>query len=99
MSTVYLFALANLAVCGVIAFIALCRLNSMQNTVLLRVRAEYACYMGGAIASGLQPLWGEWPEYGTIALAGAMLFGLFMSGSAWKGDKPPASATAPAPLE
>jgi len=95
---VYLYAFANLLICGVIWFIALCRLNAMWKTVLWRVRVEYACYVGGAVAAGFQPLWGEWPQIGSLAIAGAMLIGLFCSSRAWAGDVPPDVATGPAPL-
>lgn len=99
MDNLYLFAIANLALCAGIAFISLCRLNAMQGKVLWRVRLEYAGYIGGAVAAGLQPYWGEWPQGGSLCIAAAVLLGLICSSSAWKGDKPPASATAPAPLE
>jgi hypothetical protein len=94
----YLYAFANLAICGVIGFIALCRLNAMRHGVLWRVRIEYASYVGGAVAAAFQPMWGEWPRMGSLAIAGAMLIGLFCSGRAWAGDVPPDVATGPAPL-
>ena len=99
MNTFYLFALANFALCSAIAVISLCRLNAMQCTVLFRVRSEYAAYMGCATASGLQPLWGEWPMWGSLAMAGALLLGLLCSAHAWRSDRAPDIATAPAPLE
>jgi len=99
MNELYTFAMANLVLCMGIVFVSICRLNSMQNKVLWRVRMEYAGYVGGAFAAGFQPLWGEWPQWGSLCIAGAILLGLICSSSAWKGDKPPASATAPAPLE
>lgn len=98
MSYVYLFALANAVVCAAIVFIAVCRLNAMERTVFWRVRLEYAGYVGGAVASGLQPWWGEWPEWGTIGLAVAVLTALLCTGRAWHGDRPPESATDRAPL-
>lgn len=98
MNELYLYAFANLLVCGVIGFIALCRLNAMRGSVLWRVRVEYACYVGGSVAAAFQPLWGEWPQMGSLALAGSMLIGLFCSGRAWAGDVPPDVATGPAPL-
>lgn len=99
MNDVLLFAAANLCICAGIIFISICRLNSMQNKVLWRVRLEYAGYIGGGLASGFQPLWGEWPQWGSLSLACAVLIGLLCSSSAWKGDRPPASATSPAPLD
>ncbi|WP_143694835.1 hypothetical protein [Variovorax sp. JS1663] len=99
MNDLYLFAMANLVICGVIVFISLCRLNAMQNGVLWRVRLEYAGYLGGAVASGLQPWWGEYPEWGSICIATSLLIGLLCSNRAWRGDRPPRSATGPMPLE
>lgn len=98
MKDLYLFALANAALCGAIVFISVCRLNTMQGSVLLRVQSEYAGYIGGAFASALQPWWNEWPQWGSLAIAGALLLGLLFSGHAWRKDKPPITATAPAPL-
>lgn len=98
MTELYLYAFANLAVCGAIAFIALCRLNAMRHEVLLRVRAEYSVYVGGSIAAAFQPLWGEWPQIGSLTIAGALLFGLLASSRAWAGDVAPDVATDHAPL-
>lgn len=99
MNELYMFALANFLLCAGIAFIALCRLNAMRNTVIWRVRLEYAGYIGGSTCAGLQPWWGEWPQWGSIGIALAVFVGLICSSKAWKGDKPPASATIPAALE
>lgn len=98
MNDLYLFALANAGLCGVIVFISVCRLNTMQGSVLLRVQSEYAGYIGAAFASALQPWWNEWPQWGSLAMAGALLLGLVASSHAWRRDKPPATATSPAPL-
>lgn len=98
MNTQYLFALANIALSLTIVFVSICRLNAMGNRVLWIVRLEYAGYVGGAAASAVQPYWGEWPEWGTLALGLSLLVGLLCSGRAWKGDRPPASATGPMPL-
>lgn len=98
MNELYLYAFANLVVCGAIGFIALCRLNAMRSGVLLRVRVEYAGYVGGAIAAAFQPLWGEWPQLGSLSIASVLLVGLLCSGRAWAGDVPPDVATDHAPL-
>lgn len=100
MSDTYLFALLNLAISIGIVSISLCRLNSMlpEQRVLFRVRLEYAGYIGGSIANGLQPMWGEYPFWGTCSLALAVLIGLICSSNAWKGDRAPESATDRAPL-
>jgi len=95
---IWLFSLANFALCAAVVVVSICRLNVMRTNVLWRVRAEYAGYIGGAVASGLQPWWSEFPKWGSISLAAALLLGLLCSGLAWKGDKPPDSATSPAPL-
>lgn len=93
MSKLYLFALANAALCAAVIFIALCRLNAMQGAVLFRVRSEYAGYMGAAVMSAMMPFWGEWPQWGSISMAGALLLGLLCSGHAWRGDHAPEVAT------
>lgn len=98
MTDLYLFAIVNLAICGAIGFIALCRLNAMEGPVLYRVRSEYAGYIAGAIAAGLQPWWNEWPQWGSLSIAGALLLGLIFSGHAWKHDTTPDVATDHAPL-
>ena len=98
MNALYLFALANAALCAGVVFISLCRLNSMQGSVLLRVRSEYAGYMGAAVMSAMQPFWGEWPQWGSIGMAGALLLGLLCSGHAWRGDRAPENATGPGEL-
>lgn len=98
MKELYLFAFANAAMCGCIWFISLCRLNAMKGPVLRRVRSEYAVYVGCAIASCLQPLWGEWPRWGSLAMAAGLLVGLLCSARAWQGDTTPAIATDLAPL-
>ena len=97
MTEALIFAGANLVLCACIVVVCLCRLNLMNKKVLHRVRSEYAGYIGGAFVSGLQPMWGEWPQWGSIALAGALLLGLIFGGVGWRGG-PPASATEAAPL-
>jgi hypothetical protein len=94
----YLYAIGNLLACGAIAFIALCRLDAMRSGVMLSVRLEYAGYVGGATASAFQPLLGEWPQLGSLAIAAALLVGLICSGRARAGDFPPDVATDRAPL-
>lgn len=91
-------ALANVVLCMAIVFMSVCRLNAMRGVVLWRVRLEYSGYVGGALASAVQPYWGELPEWGALALATAVIVGLLCSSRAWR-NGPPESATQPAPLE
>ena len=99
MNEMYLFSIVNLALCIAILVISLCRLNTMDGSVLYRVRSEYAGYVASAFASGLQPWWGEWPRWGSLSIAAAILLGLLCSSHAWRRDVPPSTATVPAPLE
>lgn len=101
MTDLYLFALINALLCGAIVFISICRLNTGEQncrSLLLRVQSEYAGYIAGAVASALQPWWNEWPQWGSLGITAALLIGLLSSGHAWRKDKPPATATEPAPL-
>lgn len=98
MRELYLFAFVNLAICMAVVFISICRLNAMGPHVLMRVRAEYAGYIVGALVAGLQPWWGEWPRWGSIGIAAALLGGLLWSARAWRNDTPPTVATDMAPL-
>jgi hypothetical protein len=93
----YLFALFNMVICIGIICVCLCRLNLMDRRVFIRVRGEYAFYIGGSIISGLQPWWGEWPQWGNISISGSLLFGLIVGGIGWR-KGPPESVTGPAPL-
>jgi len=96
MKDLYLLAAANLALCAIIVFIAICRLNSMKTNVLLRVRCEYAALIGGAFAFGVQPWYGEWPGWGALCMSFSVASALICSGHAWRRgneDAPPAVAT------
>lgn len=97
MTEAYLFAAANFAFSIGIIIICLCRNNVMNRRVLMRVRSEYAFYIGAAMASAVSPWWGEWPEYGQLGVTVALFWGLWSSGVGWK-EGPPESATGPAPL-
>ena len=98
MKELYLFAFINFVACHVVIFISICRLNSMNKDVMVRVRSEYTAYIAGAMASAWQPTWGEWPQWGSLGITAALMIGLFCSSRAWHKDVPPASASAPAPL-
>jgi hypothetical protein len=103
MNTLYLFAMGNLVICAAIFFISICRLTAMNGDALYRVRSEYTAYIAGALVCGLQPWWGEWPQLGTLCMAGVLLIGLLCSGHAWRHgqqDTVPDIATSDhAPLE
>lgn len=96
MTELYLFAFANWAICTLVGFIAVCRINAMQGPVLYRVRSEYAAYIGGATVSGFQFWLGEWPGWGSLGMSTAMLVGLLCSAHAWRvndRDQAPAIAS------
>lgn len=90
-NTYQLFALANFLLCMFAVLMCLCRLNAMTSNVTYRVRSEYTVYLTCALASALQPMWGEWPRWGSIAMAGSLVFGLFVSSGGWKEGPPPSA--------
>lgn len=92
-STQLLFALANFVLCLAVVWMCLCRLNSMTRAVLYRVRSEYSLYLTCALASALQPMWGEWPEWGSLAMAVALIFGILASRRAWARGAPRSATT------
>ena len=83
-----MLALLNLVLCLAIIHVCLCRLNCMTERVMLRVRSQYTIYLNCALASALQPTWGEWPQWGTISMAAALLFGLLVSKQHWMAGPP-----------
>lgn len=83
-----LFALANFILCVAAAGLCLCRLNLMHPCVRFRVRLEYALYLTCALASAFQPMWDEWPGWGSLALAVALLFGVYAHGEDWRRGPP-----------
>jgi hypothetical protein len=71
----------------------------MGRDTLMRVKLEYALGVGVLVFSSLRPLINEWPGYATLATTILILVMLLSSSNAWRGDKPPATATTgPAPL-
>lgn len=86
-----LFALANMVLCLAAVGMCLCRLNSMTPNVFYRVRSKYAVILTAALASALQPWWGEWPEWGSLAMALSLVFSLVMGKPIWD-HGPPGSA-------
>lgn len=95
----HLLAMLNLVLSVPSIIICICRLNTMdRKTTLMRVKLEYASAVGVLIFSMLRPLIGEWPGYATLATTTLILVMLLTSSNAWRGDKPPPSATDRAPL-
>lgn len=83
-----MFALINFSVCAGVIGICLCRLNCMSKEVIIRVRSVYVMYLTAALTSALQPMYGEWPGWGNIAMSSALLFNLLMSSRNWANGPP-----------
>lgn len=83
-----LFALANLVLCFTAVGMCLCRLNSMTRTVLYTVRSKYAVIVAAALCSALQPWWGEWPGWASLAMSGSLVFALTVGKRPWRNDPP-----------
>lgn len=98
MNEIYLIALVNFVLCLPSVVIMLCRLNAMGKNVRRIVVVEYAVGVGAMVVSACRPMIGEWPGYASLLVAFFVLLQLVASAPAWKGDKPPDVATAPAPL-
>ena len=65
----HLLALLNFSACLLIGYLCICRLNTAKARDYLAARARYTLLLGGACASGLQPmLWGEWPSAADTAM-------------------------------
>ena len=88
-----LFALANLVLCLAAVGMCLCRLNAMTADVPYMVRSKYTVALTAALASGLQPWWGEWPGWAALAMSASLVFGLIVSTPHWRSG-PPATARA-----
>lgn len=79
-------AVINLMVCMSICWACMCRLNADICRQHLAARARYALLMGGAMASGLQPLlWGTWPSAGDVLFGCSVLAGLIINVVRWRG--------------
>lgn len=98
MDKLYSLAMLNLLLSVPSIIICICRLNTMGRDTLMRVKFEYALGVGVLVFSSLRPLINEWPGYATLATTTLILVMLLSSSNAWRGDKPPPSATGPAPL-
>lgn len=100
MTELYLIALANAAFCITCIVILVCRLNAMGGkSIKMSVKIAHAVGVGAMFCSMLRPMINEWPGYADLFVDAYILAELWASGSAWRGDKPPLSATVPAPLE
>jgi len=99
MTTLYLIALANLAICVTCIIVMLCRLNTMGRNVRRMVVVEYAVGVGAMVLSAFRPMIGEWPGYASLGVAVFVLIQLIASAPGWRGGTPPITATAPAPLD
>lgn len=86
---VQLIASINLAFCAGCFWASLCRLNAMSEKVCKRVRLQFALLLVGSLASGLQPMFfQQWPGVGQTLFSAAVLIGLLLSMSRWKGGPP-----------
>lgn len=89
-----MFALANLVLCFTAVGMCLCRLNSMTVDVIYRVRSKYSIILTAALASALQPWWGEWPQWGALAMSASLVYALTIGTAHWR-KGPPSSVCDP----
>lgn len=83
-STSQVFALLNLALCAVIFWACICRLNTDTCKRHLRARARYVLLLAGAMASGAQPLlFNTLPGPGETIFAASVLAGLLINLRRW----------------
>ena len=100
MTELYLIALANAAFCITCIVILVYRLNAMGGkSIKMSVKIAHAVGVGATFCSMLRPMINEWPGYASLLVDIYVLAELWASRSAWRGDKPPLSATVHAPLE
>jgi len=88
-----MIAMLNLLLSVPSIVICICRLNTMSRDTLMRVKLEYALGVGVLLFSSLRPMIDEWPGYATLATTTYILVILLSSSNAWRGDKPPHTAT------
>jgi hypothetical protein len=99
--------LLNAALCIAIMGICVCRLNAMDEHVLLRVRLEYVLCMTTGFVSMARPWWGENVGWASLMLEITILAIFFSSSHAWRPvktrhgviDTPPANAMEEPPME
>ena len=71
--TYYVIASMNLAVCLLVAYMCICRLNSRASAHFKKVRIKFILLLVGSIASGLQPLfWATLPDVGSLTFSSAV---------------------------
>lgn len=82
-----LLALANLLLCGGLAWSCLCRITVMSSaTTAKTVRAAYCVLLTAAVGVGTLPIWGgEWPGWGLLMLTGSQLVVMWAGRHAWRG--------------
>ena len=83
-------AIANAALCALIAWSCVCRIMVMdERTTQRRFRAGYELLLAASISSGASPvLWGELPGPGQISMAVAVLYVIAASYRAWRDGVP-----------
>lgn len=83
-------AAVHAALCLGIACACICRLTVMTRETQPQIRAQFALLVGGALSSGGAPLWwGEWPGYGAVTAAAALLAYLLLGLHRWRHGAPP----------
>lgn len=96
-----LLALANLVICGCIAWACVCRLHRMSAASTRKdVRAAVAFVMTAAVVSGLSPLlWREWPGFAQVLLTLAFFVLLVVGAREWRDGLPKYARSDHAPLD
>jgi len=97
MNHLYLPAGLTFILCAAIIFVCICRLDKIDKSVRLRVGFQYVVLLMAAAALALAPIFGQFPGWGVVVFAGAVLFMLLADSFQWH-HGPPESASAPTPL-
>lgn len=80
----YIPHVINLIVCAAIVYVCICRLRSDICTHDKIIRSKYAILIGGAYASGLEPvIFSPYADTGNIILGVSVLMGLCIDASRW----------------
>lgn len=84
-----LIASLNLIVCMACAWTCICRLNRMHKRVRKSVCLQFTAVMGGAVASGFQPiLFASWPGAGQLCFSIGVLIMLIIGVDRWRHGPP-----------